>query len=45
MCGIAGILSKSESVQVKVIVEQMTRAVKHRGPDDGATYVLTAAGG
>lgn len=33
MCGIAGIISKSNSVSIKDTVFAMSQAIKHRGPD------------
>lgn len=38
MCGIAGILSKSPSLQSHVI-ENMTAALKHRGPDAQGIFI------
>jgi len=33
MCGIAGIISKNNSVSLKETVFAMSQAIKHRGPD------------
>ena len=33
MCGIAGIISKNNSVSAKEIVFAMSQSIKHRGPD------------
>ena len=33
MCGIAGIISKTNSVSLKDTVFAMSQAIKHRGPD------------
>ncbi|HRG01659.1 MAG TPA: asparagine synthase (glutamine-hydrolyzing) [Bacteroidia bacterium] len=33
MCGIAGIISKNNSVSIKDAVYDMSQAIKHRGPD------------
>jgi asparagine synthase (glutamine-hydrolysing) len=39
MCGIAGKISLSSKKISTAEIERMTDAIKHRGPDDGGTYV------
>jgi asparagine synthase (glutamine-hydrolysing) len=39
MCGIAGIISKSNNISIKDTVFAMSQAIKHRGPDgEGFTF-------
>ena len=33
MCGIAGVISKNNSLSLKETVFAMSQAIKHRGPD------------
>ena len=43
MCGIAGVISKTNSVSLKDTVLAMSQAVKHRGPDgEGFAFFSTA---
>ncbi len=39
MCGIAGFVSTSEGREGRGIIERMTAAIAHRGPDDEGFYV------
>jgi len=39
MCGIAGAISLSSSIEIEPnVVEQMSRLLEHRGPDEDGTY-------
>jgi asparagine synthase (glutamine-hydrolysing) len=44
MCGIVGILNSNNRPVVSEVLEKMTDAVAHRGPDDQGQYVDGAAG-
>ena len=44
MCGIAGVLSLSPSVDARAETEAMTAALYHRGPDAGAVFVDDSTG-
>lgn len=39
MCGIAGKISLTNKEISTTEIEQMTNAIKHRGPDDGGSYI------
>ena len=42
MCGISGIILKDETKPVsRHVLEQMVRALKHRGPDDQSIHINT----
>ena len=38
MCGIAGFVSTARVDSAPVVLERMTEAIRHRGPDDYGTY-------
>ena len=41
MCGIAGIISKTNTVSLKDMVFDLSQAIKHRGPDgEGFAFFL-----
>ena len=42
MCGIAGILARNTQIPAAVL-EQATRSLTHRGPDDSGTVLLQEA--
>ena len=39
MCGIAGLLSAPQNLGFEHVVQQMSDALHHRGPDDGGVWV------
>lgn len=43
MCGIAGFVSESSSVNSRAVLERMTSAIRHRGPDDAGYYTSAHA--
>src|SRR5438128_8312652 len=45
MCGIAGILTTREDLEVAPLLERMVRAIRHRGPDDEGCAEVTLPGG
>src|SRR5271169_6216599 len=44
MCGIAGVMLAASSAGSLRDIEAMTSALRHRGPDAGATFVDAVAG-
>jgi asparagine synthase (glutamine-hydrolysing) len=45
MCGIAGILTARQDLDLTRILEEMVRAIRHRGPDDEGYEELALPGG
>jgi asparagine synthase (glutamine-hydrolysing) len=45
MCGIAGILTTRQSLDIDPVLTSMVRALRHRGPDDEGTEILLLPGG
>ncbi len=43
MCGIAGFVSTTPSPDGEAVLDRMTRAIAHRGPDDHTSYHDTSA--
>src|SRR5580765_6682045 len=39
MCGIAGKMSFTSASVTRELIERMTDAIKHRGPDDSGAYI------
>lgn len=47
MCGLTGFLDSSTALSassMKTVIESMTETIRHRGPDDGGTWVDPRAG-
>ena len=44
MCGITGLITTDRKPIDRGILEQMTERVRHRGPDDGGTWIGEAGG-